>query len=156
MTTKAKVIITIVSLATAFAFVRYSLPEKVVTITKTVEVEKKVATTDSDTNRHKETKTTEKTNTDGSKEVTTVVTEDTNRKTGSKEVDSDRKLSDTSTTTTRGQGHTTLSALVGTSVTSKGVQAYGVSATTAIWGPIAISVWGLNNGIIGAGLGLTF
>lgn len=160
MTTKIKVIIVSISILTAYAFGRYSAPEKIITETKIVEVEKKheETKTDSDRDKHKETTTVEKTLPDGSKETTTTVVEDTHSdKKTDKSADSDRNTTtDTKKEVVNSSGRVTISALAGAPITSLGTPVYGGSVTKNILGPIVGGVWALTNGTVGVSLGLQF
>lgn len=160
MQTKAKIIISSVSLLAAFAFGRYSAPEKVKTETKTVEVEKKTedTKTDVDKNRHKETKVVEVTRPDGSKEKTTEVTEDTNvfKKTDQSTTDNTTKSAEESKETTYAAAKVTISALAGANVSSLSVPVFGASVSKPILGPIAVGLFGFANGLAGFSIGLTF
>src|SRR5258706_14382864 len=81
----------------AFALGRYTVPEKVRIETKTVEVEKKTTdkTTDIKKEKRKKTTITTITHPDGTKETSTVITDDVDIDIGKKEKDT----ADSSTTT---------------------------------------------------------
>jgi PDZ domain-containing secreted protein len=152
MTTKQILIIGAIALTVAFAFGRWSAPEKVKTITQTVEkkTDDKVVAVDD----HKLTTITETDKPDGTKVKTTVIadTRDTSvhdkstdqvEKTQSKEVD-------------KSTSKITISMLAGTNVTSPSSLTYGASITKPILGPITVGVFGFQNGTVGASIGLTF
>lgn len=152
MQTKYKVIIVVVSLATAFAVGRFTTPVKVKTETKIVEVDSSKKTSKDD--EHKKTTITETDNKDGSKTITTVVTDD--RSTNTSEVDNTNKSSDTLKEVTRGSSQVTISILGGTNVTNPAALDYGLSATKPILGPITVGLFGFRSGLVGGSVGLTF
>lgn len=156
MTTKIKIAISAVSLVTAFAFGRWEAPEKIVTKTVTVEVDKKVQSSDIDTNRHKESKIVEVVKPDGTKETTTTVSEDTNREAKTHETNTASKSTQSSKETTNRKTLTTISFLGGISDFGTLTKTYGLGVTKPVLGPITIGVWGLSSGIYGASIGLTF
>lgn len=160
MTVRAKVIIVSVSLLAAFAFGRWSSPEKVKTEIKTVEVEKKTEDTqiDSDKNRHKETKVVEITHPDGTKEKTTQTVEDSQstKKTDQSVTDNTQKSTEEVKEITYATAKVTISALAGLNVSSLSLPVYGASVTKPILGPITVGLWGLSNSTIGGSIGLTF
>ncbi len=148
---KYKVGAVVVGLTTAFAFGRYSVPEKIKIETKVVEVEKKVVTVVRD--KHKNTKIVDVVKPDGSKETTTTVIEDTVTDRKSKETGTTNAAS--SSETTKGDSKVTISALGGYDLNSSKL-VYGLSLTKPILGPIALGVFGLSNKTLGFSLGLTF
>jgi len=156
MTTKTKIITGIVIVATAFAFGRYSAPERVRTEVKTVEVEKKTETKESNTNRHKETTTVTITKPDGSTETTTKTTEDTNLKTDSKLVDDTTKSSDTTKEVTRGGNKLSIAALSGINYSKPDQLIYGASVSKELIGPITLGAFGLTDKTVGISIGLNF
>lgn len=161
MTTKTKIIIVSVSLATAFAAGRYSLPEKIRIETKTVEVEKKSDSKDTDAqkNTHKKTITKETIKPDGTKTVTTVVTDDSvaSTKTIDKQVDLTNKDISSVSEKSHSSDKVTISALGGVSFNSSTpVFVYGASVSKPILGPITVGLWGLSNASFGASAGLSF
>jgi hypothetical protein len=152
MTTKQIVIIALIALVGAFAVGRYSAPEKVVT--KTVEVEKKTEDKQVDSQDNKVTTITETDKPDGTKVKTTVIAD-------KKDVQVDDKKTDDITKTEtkeidRGSSKVTISLLAGENVTSPGIPTYGLSITKPILGPLTVGVFGFQNGLIGASIGLTF
>lgn len=153
MATKYKVILTILALATAFATGRYTVPTKVVTEIKTVEVDKKDQHQDQKQDDHKKTTIVEAP--DGTK--TTTVTDDssTDTKTDTKTVDS--SSSDTYKSVTK-ESAVTVMGLVGAnaSFSDLGTPVYGLSVTKPVLGPITIGVWGLSSKVGGLAVGLTF
>ena len=160
MTTKTKVLLSILALLTAFGFGRFSGPEKIKEVVKTVEVEKKVTFTNTDTDRDKNKTivTTEVTRPDGTKEKTTTVTENskTTRKTGTETTDQRTTTKDEEKTTTYASGRLTVSFLASVPIGSSQKQVFGVAATQPVAGPITVGLFGLTNGTIGGSLGLTF
>lgn len=160
MTTKQKVIISVVALGTAFAMGRWAAPTKVKIETKTVEVEHKTDTvkSDLDLNRHRETTTTTIKKPDGTVETTTKVVEDTNANKTRQEQDTDQvnKTSSQSKEVTYSQSKVTVSVLAGLSVSGIPTPVYGASVTKPILGPVTVGFWGLSDRTLGASLGLTF
>ena len=151
MSTKIKMLIVVVSIGTAFAIGRYTVPEKVRVETKIVEVEKKVE--DKKENTHKQTHTITTVKPDGTK-----VTDETTKEDDiidDKDTDVVSKNTDTTTETTRGASKVTISALGALNLTNS-TPAYGLSITKPILGPITVGLFGLNNGTVGASIGLTF
>lgn len=162
METKTKVILGSVAVVVAFAFGRYSAPEKVKIETKTVEVEKKV--TDKQRNvqkkKHLVTTITETEKPDGTKTKVTKITEedDSNSNTNVSQTDTTNKSTDTTKEITYSSKKYSLSALAGTqfSFSSPITPIYGGMFTRQILGPINAGVFGLSNKVGGISLGLTF
>lgn len=162
MPVKYKIIIALVTVLTAFAFGRYSAPEKVKIETKTVEVEKK--TTDQtkkvDRNKHLKTVTTTEERPDGTKVTTTTTTVDTDTKSNTDTAINDDKTKNTETTkeVTRGGNKVTISALAGAKVSFSEplTPIYGGMVNKELLGPITIGAFGLSDGVGGIALGLTF
>lgn len=136
----------------AFAFGRYSAPERVKTEIKTVTVEKVVYT-------QAHTKTTINEDKNGNK--STVIISDTNTQdsTHSTSTDSSKEV------VSRGR-LINVSLLVGSTVamttprdelvSTKLLPIYGVNITAPVFGPITVSGWMLSNLIVGAGIGINF
>lgn len=151
MSIKLKILLIAVTLASTFAFGRYSAPTKTVTEIKTVEVEKKVDDTQKD--EHKITQTKEIVKPDGTKETDTTVTDDSTTK--KKEVLDDTKNSESKVTVEYVGGNLSVSALVG--FTIPGVApVYGGHIQGRILGPFTSGIWGLSNGVVGVSIGLVF
>ena len=145
----------------AYVMGRYATPPKVVTVTKIVTVEKKVdtSTVDDKKQRHKKVTITEIVKPDGTKEVTTVITDDT---------ESDNKKNTTDTTdisksetdkkeVTNSASRVTISALGGASLSfGSNPLIYGASISKPVLGPLTLGVWGLSNATGGLSIGLTF
>lgn len=159
METKYKVIGVTVSLVTAFAFGRYTVPEHIKIETKVVEVERKKESIDKDVNQNKrkETTITETVKPDGTKEVTTKIIEDTVKEDKSKvaKVEADTKKEDTVKDIKKESGRVDISALAGYDF-NKGQMTYGASVSRPILGPITLGAWGLVNGTVGMSAGLQF
>ena len=158
MTTKVKIIIIVVSLATSFAVGRYTVPTKTVTVVKTVEIEKKVTDTNENKKEHKKTTITELDKPDGTKQTTTVITDDTD---ADKKIDQTLDQTDTSESTktvVKTGSRLNIAALVGMPVTnlSNPALVYGVHVSRDLIGPISIGVWGLSSGTAGFSAGLSF
>lgn len=161
MNTKSIILIAVLLALLGFAFGRWSAPEKVKTVTQTVEVEKHTQQnqTDTDRDKHREVVTTEVTRPDGTTEKTTKTVEDTSTERKTKSTDS-TVITQQTTQTKESTGATakvTISALVGTNVTNiAGGLVYGGSISKPILGPIAVGLWGLTSGVAGCSVGLSF
>jgi hypothetical protein len=160
MSTKLKVFLGVVALAAAYGFGRWSSPVKVVTETKTVEVEKKQDVVKQDTNKddHKVTVTKQVVKPDGTKETDTTVTEDVT--TAKKYQDTTQSTIDTTKDTTKevtyATAKVTISALAAVNVLSPTGLDYGASVSKPILGPITIGAFGFESGRVGMSIGLTF
>lgn len=160
----------ILALGVAFAFGRYTAPEKVkiekeiVTVESTTKEEKKEVKTDAQRDKRVEKVTTEVVRPDGTKETTTRIVEDskTTRQTdsGTDSREESRKASTekSSETIEYGRDKLSLSMLAGAPISftsGLGVIVYGGHIHRNFLGPISIGVWGLSNGTGGFSLGLT-
>lgn len=150
-----KIIIVIVGAAGAFAAGRWTLPEKIKTETKIVEVEKK--TTEKSKNVQKRKKKITKTivKSDGSKEITEEETEDTDTKTDVKKITEKEKDTEKSKEVVNSTSKITISALAGYDFTNTKV-VFGASITRPILGPLTFGIFGLTNLSFGGSIGLTF
>lgn len=161
LTTKQQATILIVCTASGVAVGRFTVPVKVVTQVKTVEVEKKQQKTDITSNRqlHRKRTTVEVKKPDGTTEITTTVITDSGDKinASSEQKSSEDKQSESKKETVKDSGHLNLSVLVGANPfnLSQGM-VYGGHVTRDIFGPVNIGVWGLSNGTFGLSGGLTF
>lgn len=157
---KTIVIVSLILASTAYAAGRWSAPERVQIVTKTVEVEKKVidAKTDLEKDKHKETVVTETVNPDGTKSTVTKTVEDTKtgKKTETSTVDDTSKASDTVKETLYSSSKVTVSLLAGMSLSGPITPVYGLSLTRPVLGPITFGAWGLTSGVVGLSVGLTF
>ncbi len=156
MTTKTKVILSIVALLTAYGFGRWSSPEKVVTVVKTVEVEKKKSKTETSKEVHRTTTITETTKPDGTKTVTTTIREDSVTEREKNTSENRSKSTEETKEITRASAKVTVSALAGIDILSPGAPLYGASLSKPVLGPITLGIWGLTNSVGGVSLGLTF
>lgn len=136
----------------AFAFGRFTGPEKVRTVT--LEVEKKTEQTDTDKNRHKKTISITLILPDGTKKTTTTTTDDTEEKTKERSTDDISKTSEKEVI--RGAAKVTVSALAAINLTKGGTPDYGLAVSKPILGPITIGAFGFQSGAAGLSLGLTF
>lgn len=153
MTTRVKIIIVVVALATSYAAGRWSAPEKVKIVTQTVEVEKK--TNDKTVDKDQKVTVIVNTKPNGEKTETTITENKTK---------DDVKTTDTHTTTksddkevTKSQSRLNLSVLGG--VDARGPQVspvFGGHVSKEVLGPVSVGLWGLSNGSAGVSLGLTF
>lgn len=163
MSTKAKVLLGLMLILGAFAFGRFSAPTKVVTDTKTVEVDKKAEhqVTDVGRDRRTDTTTTEVTRPDGTKEKTThTVTESETNKTVDRTTAEERdRVAETHKEVIQEGSKVTVSALFGAQFSSLSLSqplVYGASLTRPILGPVTIGVFGMSNMTFGASIGFTF
>lgn len=156
MTLKTKLIIGTVGVLSAFAVGRYTVPEKVRIETKTVEVEKKTDTTNTDQKKHQETVTVEVKKPDGTVETTTKTVVDTNTDRKTKDVESDTTTTDKLKEVTRGSSPVTILAVGGIHLQGIPTPFYGATVSKPILGPFTVSVGGYSDATITAGVGLTF
>jgi hypothetical protein len=159
MELKTKLIIGGVTLLSAFAVGRYTVPEKVKIEIKTIEVEKVVykERTDSSSKYKKRTVTTSTTKPTGETETKTETfwEKETEKKTD-KEKDTDKKTNtDKTSETTRGDSKVTLSMLGGWDLLGNR-PVYGGSITKPVLGPFTLGIWVLSSPSFGASIGLTF
>ncbi len=160
MTTRNKLILAAVALATSFAFGRYTVPQKIEIRHEvvTVEVEKKDTHKDQQTEQNRKTTETEITRPDGTK-VRRKVTE-TEKKTDTEikqtvERERDQKVTDSKVVTTF-QG-LSVSFIAGPNFTDLGSgYVYGGHISRPFLGPVSLGVWGLSSGHGGISLGLQF
>lgn len=165
MQTKYKVILVVVTLATTFAVGRYTSPEKVKIEKQVVTVEKQVDKTKTNTksHEHKDTTIVETVKPDGTKTTVTHTTDDTHTGEDSQSIASNSSSTqqNESKEVSRSSSHLTISALAGPQLSfshglSTGPFAYGVHVSRPLIGPINMGLWGLNTGVVGVSLGLTF
>lgn len=163
MTLKNKLIIGSVAMLSAFAAGRYTVPTKIVTEIKTVEVEKKTDTSKKDIAKKtkKHTKTVIDIKPSGEKTITTTTDSDTSsdNKSASASSESSQKDESSSKTVESNQSKVTISALAGINpFQSVGVNSllYGASLTKPVFGPFTLGTFVFSNGLIGASAGLTF
>jgi len=152
MTTKQIVIISIVVIAAAFAFGRWSAPEHVKI--QTVEVEKKTDDKKVVVDDNKKTTITETDKPDGTKTKVTVITDNKNSKSEDKSTDDTTKT--VSKEIDKSSSKVTISMLAGASLTKLGTPIYGGAISRPILGPITVGVFGFQNGVAGVSVGLTF
>lgn len=152
MTPKIKIIIISVALLCSFAAGRYTVPTKTITVTKTVEVEKK--TENKDSNKHYVVVKHETDKPDGTKEITTTKTETDTTQT--KVTDNTNISQDQSKTVISGSQKVTLAALAGVQMPGTPNIVYGASVTKPVLGPITIGIFGLTNSTFGASVGVSF
>jgi hypothetical protein len=156
MTTKVKVIIAAAVILAAYATGRYSAPTKVVTKVQTVEVEKKTDQTDTHKNIHKTTVTHTVKKPDGTTDTTTTTVVDNRDTVKTNQTDQSTDTATSSKEVTHDSSKVTLSLLGGVNVTSPSAVVYGGSISKPLLGPVAVSVFGFTNGMVGAGVGLSF
>ena len=160
MTTKTKIIVASVSLLTAFALGRYTVPTKTKIEVRTVTVEKTIdkTQTQTDQDKHKETTVTETIKPDGTKQTVTQTVEDTQTQKDQKTVDTSQTQTtqDKTKEITRQGSPVTILALAGVSYHNLSTPVYGASVSRNLLGPISMGVWGLSSGTFGVGVGLSF
>jgi len=156
MPNRTQAIIGVVALIVAFALGRYTLPAKVITEIKTVEVEKKVNDTKTDDQKHEKTVIVDVKAPDGTETKTTTITDDTDTKTDSASSDNTNTTKTDSKEVVYNTSKLTIAALAGANISSLSTPLYGGSVSKQILGPISVGVWGLNNGIVGASVGISF
>lgn len=162
MQTKYKVLIIVIVGATGVAVGRYTVPVKIKTEIKTVEVIKTVTVQDTSADKkvHKETTTTTTTKPDGSKESKTTVVEDSDFKKDTTIVknEDDAKFSDSKTEITKTGSRLNISALAGAPVSLHGLGnfTYGLHISRDLIGPVSVGLFGMSDGVAGISIGLTF
>jgi hypothetical protein len=151
MTTKTKVIIGTVALASSFALGRYTVPEKKTEEKKSVVSKQKRKRRNTDKKVQIIKKETIKP--DGTKTTETVINKDSKTSTVT---DEKGKKEDTSKVAIiRGDSKVTISMLNGLDINSW-KYVYGASLIKPILGPLTLGIFGLSNGTFGGSLGLTF
>jgi len=158
MQTKYKVIIAVSTIILAFAVGRYSVPQKIKVVTKTVEVEKKTDATKTDEKKNVVVVVHEIRRPNGTIDKTTTTTVSDQRNSTHTSTDNKLDASTTDKEITAQSSKITISLLGGDNVGSGTISppVFGVSITRPILGPITVGVWGLNNATFGASIGLTF
>lgn len=160
MSTKEKVVLSVVVVVVAFASGRYLAPTKVVTKTETVEVVKQVdaKTSEADRDKHKATTTTETVQPDGTKTITTTTTEDSVTHKQASDVSSSEstKATEAFKEVIRSSDKVTISALAAFSLNDL-KPIYGTSVYKPILGPFGLGVGaiGLTNTTVFVSLGLS-
>jgi hypothetical protein len=154
MNLKTKILSCVAALLLSFAVGRWAAPTKVVTETKTVEVEKKTDTVDRNKDTHKTTVTTTTERPDGTKETKTTVVEDTKSNTKKTDTDTNTITEDKIKTVERARDKVTLSVLGGISFGQAQTITYGGEISKPLLGPIRMGVFGLTSGTVGVSLGL--
>jgi len=143
MTTRNKIILSVVLLAISFVSGRFLTPEKTKTEVKTVTVEKVVTQVVHQKIYIKE-------NPDGSKETTVVTDTNTDSKTNSKSNDETKE-------STISKDRINISVLAGSNFPiNLSTPIYGISANKNILGPITGGVWALSDKTAGISIGLNF
>lgn len=155
-----RIIFVAVSLLVAFAFGRFTTPVKIKTVVKTVTVTKDVNKNEnqSDKNTHKKVVQKEIDKPDGTKEIDTTTTEETDQsnKNKSETVAKTDHSQEQEKEVAKGSGRLTLSVLGGVNLHDIGSPLLGLAVTKSILGPITIGAWGLNDNTIGVSVGLDF
>lgn len=154
---KKKIALAIIALITAYAFGRYSAPEKIKIETKIVEVEKKTEKRDVDKQNHKKTTTVTEIKPDGSKTITTVITDEGVTKTKDRSITDSTRLSQETKEITNSSSKVTISGLAGLNPfrMESGID-LGASVSRPILGPLTVGIFGFKSGMCGVSAGLTF
>jgi len=153
MTEKTKVIIAGVIAAVIGLTIVGSLPNK--TKEETHETKQEQVEKETQVKTHKETKTVDRINPDGSRETTTVVVESSDSL--SIDATSTTQSSDSKSETSRDGSKVTISALVGAEISYPlGAPVYGVHVSRPLLGPITVGLWGMSNRTAGVSIGLQF
>jgi hypothetical protein len=161
MMVKAEIGTIAVALVVAFAAGRWAAPTKVVYHATSVTADKKTESinTDSNQNKHIETKVTQSDSKDGTKVVVTEITEDdeTVRAKTSNTSEETQKTETRDKTVIYNSPKVTISALAGLSVHDLSVPSpvYGASVSKQVLGPISAGIWGLSNGVFGLSIGVS-
>jgi len=152
-----KFILIAIALATAYAFGRFSAPEKVKVETKIVEVEKKVEKKEIEKQNNKKTTSVTEIRPDGTKTITTVTTDAGVTKTKDRSVEESIKSTSENKETTNSSSKVTIAALAGVNPfrITEGVDLGGM-VSRPVLGPITIGVFGFKSGMCGVSAGLTF
>lgn len=152
MTTRTKVLIMILGAVAAYAFGRWSAPESIKEVIKTVEVEK--TKTDEKTSDHTKTTTVVTEDPKGVKTTTTIVQNDVN--TTSNTTSNTTKASDTEKETIRGSSKVSIELVGAVDITAPLGVDYGINVSKPLIGPITADLFVYKSGRLGAGIGLTF
>lgn len=145
MSTKTVVISIVVAATIGVGIGRFSLPAKIETRTVMVEVEHKTSTD------HTVTEVTETKKPDGTIVTQTEIKNDIVTKTA------DKSRTDSETTKTYDTGKLTVTALAITGPLAGMAQAtYGLDVSYRFLGPISVNVMGAANGMLAAGIGISF
>lgn len=159
MSTQNKIYIFIGYTLLVFASGRYTIPEKVVTKTVTVEVEKKSDDMDVDTKNdtHNQVTTITDVKPDGEKITTTTTTHDISSDVNKddKKITDNNKSDENMKETTHASDKITLSAIGGLDLRTF-QPIYGASLTKPVLGPLTLGLFGLSNGSCGLSVGVTF
>lgn len=150
MTLKYKILISVIALAAAFAFGRYSnqQPEVKTAETKKLDDTKQVVKED----RTQTTIVTTK-SPDGTIKTTTTVKNNVETTTKDVKETTDSKQTDTIPPKTNTLN---VSALIAIDVKNPLIPVYGVSVTKQVLGPITAGAFGLTSGLVGVSIGLNF
>lgn len=152
LTTRTKILLATLSVVSAYAFGRWSAPETIKEVVKTVEVDK--AKTKEHTSDHTKTTTTVTENKDGTKTTTIVVANDVDSSKNS--TTSSSKASETDKEITRSSSKVSIEIIGAVDITAPLGIDYGLNVSKPILGPITIDFFGYKSGRLGAGIGLTF
>lgn len=159
MEKKYQVALAGVVILTAFAFGRYSAPEKIKIVKETAEVDNKKKDSETDVNKTTNKKTTivEEVKPDGTTKKTTEIVEgtETNKQKTVSEDSQSIKTSKETKEIIKDTGRLNLGLLAGAAVTDRKL-IYGAYLSRNVLGPITLGVWGFNNATFGASIGLSF
>lgn len=150
MSTKTKIVSVLVALIAAFSAGRWLSPERIVTKTVTIEVEKKQTNTEKDKDTH--TVVVETRKPDGTTEKTTTI--DTAAHTDTKTTDMTKTDTEMDKTVTYSESKTTILFTYGF-VLGSASPTYGGSVSRPVFGPLSLGVSGNSSGLVSVGIGLT-
>jgi len=141
-----------------FALGRYTTPVKTITVTKTVEVEKKTDDKATDKKDDKTIVIVEVKKPDGTDTKTTTITDNKDNKSTDKSTDSTSISIDKSKEVVKSNDKLTVSILAGAVSNWSGLSSptYGLMLSKPILGPIDIGTFAMTNKVLGFSLGVTF
>lgn len=160
MSTKGRIFLGAVLILGAFAFGRYSAPEKIKVEKEIVrvEVEKKEKSKDQSVDEQKDTTTIEVTKPDGTKIKKRVVRQD--RKTETSTDEKTDRVSQTKKKETKvveNSRRISVSVIAGPNFTDlKAPIVFGGYISRPFMGPVTLGIWGLSSGVGGVSVGLQF
>lgn len=158
--TRTKILICVLVILGAYAFGRWSAPDHIKEVIKTVEVEKKHEVDSSKTDKKDRTKTTiiVTTKPDGTKQSVTTISNDvdTTKTTASNETTVDSKSSESSKEITRASSKVSIELIGAVDITKPLGIDYGINLSKPVLGPITFDTFIYKSLRVGFGIGLTF
>jgi len=143
----------VMCLAIAFGLGRFTVPAKVITKVQAVTVEKDATQTDTNINTHKVVTKHEIDKPDGTKDITTVVTDTADDTQNSVSLKDKSSILDQSTIIVK-SSHTVNFYALGAYDFSHNEPAFGAHVSTDLVGPLQVGLFGLTNGTLGCSIGL--